>query len=80
VTAGDALDAVIVEAIERGIEQVKDRLGPRAFTAQEAAQRLGVSDETVRRLVRDGHLRAVPHLSHIRIATDELEAFMRGER
>lgn len=70
------LEGAIVDAVRRAVE-VSDT-GPRAYSAAEVADRLGVSDETVYRLVRAGHLRKVPHLIRIRIAEDELARFMAG--
>jgi excisionase family DNA binding protein len=50
-----------------------------AVSAVEAGKMLGVSDDTVRRLVESGHLPRVPHLSLIRIPVEALRRFAAGE-
>jgi excisionase family DNA binding protein len=47
-----------------------------AFTVQEAAQMLGVSDKTVRRLIDRRLLRASRALRHLRIPKNEIERFL----
>jgi excisionase family DNA binding protein len=48
---------------------------PVAVSADRAAETLGVSRDTVRRLIRRGHLPRVPHLSVIRVPVAAIEAF-----
>jgi excisionase family DNA binding protein len=79
VTATDALQGAIVDLIERAVAALVEREGPRAYSAAEVGERLGVSDDTVYRLVQAGQLRPVPHLSPMRISAAALAAFMRGE-
>ena len=55
-TAPDYLEGVVVEALERATARLLDAAGPRAYTAAEVAERLGVSDDTVYRLINDGRL------------------------
>jgi excisionase family DNA binding protein len=47
-----------------------------AFSVQEAAQILGVSDKTVRRLIDRKLLRASRALRHLRIPKKEIERFL----
>lgn len=46
-----------------------------ALSAVDAGIALGVSADTIERLVAAGHLARVPHLGHIRIAVAELDRF-----
>lgn len=48
-----------------------------AYTVQEAAQMLGVSDKTVRRLIARRLLRVSRALRHLRIPKGELERFLK---
>lgn len=48
---------------------------PVAVSADRAAEMLDVSRDTVRRLIRRGHLPRVPHLTVIRIPVAAIEAF-----
>jgi excisionase family DNA binding protein len=48
---------------------------PVAVSADRAAEMLGVSRDTVRRLISRGHLPRVPHLSVIRVPVAAIEAF-----
>jgi len=48
-----------------------------AFSVREAAQMLGVSEKTVRRLINRKLLRASRALRHLRIAKAEVERFLR---
>lgn len=50
-----------------------------AVSAVEAGKMLGVSDDTVRRLIAEGHLPRIPHLSLIRIPVDAIRRFAAGE-
>lgn len=50
-----------------------------ALTAHEAADSLGVSYDTIKRLVAEGKLARVPHLGVIRIPVTSLRAFAEGE-
>ena len=77
--AADALEAYLVDAIQRAVGEVVERSGPRAYSVQEVAARLGISDEGVRRLIIRGHLPTVPHLSPRRISAAALDAFLRGD-
>lgn len=53
---------------------------PRALlTPKEAGQRLGICGASVRKLIREGHLRAVkPPVGGIRIRPSDLEAYIDG--
>lgn len=46
-----------------------------AVSVRRAAELLDVSADTVTRLVKDGHLPRVPHVSIIRIPVAAIEAF-----
>ena len=48
-----------------------------AFTGSEAAQMLGVSDKTIRRLIDRKLLRAARALRHLRIPKTELDRFLK---
>lgn len=51
-------------------------MDPVALSAAQAGEVLGVSEWTIRRLVKDGHLRKVPYLGdRVLIARVELERF-----
>ena len=54
-------------------------MAPLAVSTNVAAEMLGVSDDTVRRLVAAGHLPRVPHLSLIRIPVAAIECYVNGE-
>jgi excisionase family DNA binding protein len=79
VSASDALDDVLTDALARATDRLLEAAGPRAYTPDEVAERLGVSRDTVYRLIRDGHLPVVPHLPKKRIPVAALERFMRGD-
>lgn len=53
-------------------------MAPLAYTTQQVADALQVSDRTVRRMVRKGLLQPVPYLDQrqIRIAAAELHRFL----
>jgi len=78
----DPLGAAVADAIERTLPTVVDRIadhvGPRAFTVAEAARALKISERSVYRLVADGRIAIIPHLSIKRIAASALDDFMRG--
>ena len=78
-TAPDYLEGVVVEALERATARLLDAAGPRAYTAAEVAERLGVSDDTVYRLINDGRLPVIPHLPKRRVSVEALALFMRGD-
>lgn len=80
----DTLERAIADALAAALPGVVDQLaetaGPRAYTVSQVAERLGVSVDTVRRLIRRGHLAAVPHLSPTRVAGAALDEFLAGKR
>ena len=78
-TAADALEVVVVEALERATARLLDNAGPRAYSTAEVADRLGVSDDTVNRLINAGYLPVVPHLPKRRVSVEALDRFMRGD-
>ncbi|MCP5524074.1 MAG: helix-turn-helix domain-containing protein [Verrucomicrobiales bacterium] len=51
-----------------------------AFSIQETAAMLGLSDKSVRRLIWRGLLHPSRALRHIRIPKDEIERFLRETR
>ncbi|HWC39644.1 MAG TPA: helix-turn-helix domain-containing protein [Acidimicrobiales bacterium] len=81
---GDAFTQILAEALARVLPGVVDQLavagGPRAYSVAQVAERLSVSDSTVLRHIRAGHLRTVPHLSPQRISAHALEEFLAGDR
>lgn len=52
---------------------------PKFLTIPEAAVRLGVSSDTIRRRIRTGELRAHLFARKYRIALADLDAMVRGE-
>jgi excisionase family DNA binding protein len=50
------------------------------LTIQQAAERLGVSIDTVRRRIAEGQLRATKHGRVIRISETEIQRFLRASR
>lgn len=79
----DAIEQALAEALTKALPVAVDQLaiigGPRAYTVAQVAVRLDVSETTVRRLIYDGHLLAVPHLNPTRIAARTLDRFLAGE-
>lgn len=53
-----------------------DRL---AYSVQESAVLLSVSDDTVRRMIADGDLRARKARGRVIVPREELESFLHGE-
>lgn len=53
-----------------------DRL---AYSIQEAADLLSVSDDTIRRMIEDGDLRARKARGRVIVPREELESFLHGE-
>lgn len=80
----DQLEQAIAEALANVLPGVVDQLaaigGPRAYTAHQVAERLRVSDATVYRLIKDGDLPRVSHLSPVRVAATALDEFLAGKR
>jgi excisionase family DNA binding protein len=80
----DAIERAVADALANTLPAVVDRLaetaGPRAYAVHQVAQRLEVSDQTVYRLIHDGHLPTVPHLSPARVAAAALDEFLAGKR
>jgi excisionase family DNA binding protein len=79
----DALARAVADAMTHTLPTVVDRLvevgGPRAYSVVQVADRLGLSESTVRQLIRDGHLATVPHLNPIRIAASTLGDFFSAQ-
>ena len=50
-----------------------------AVDAAEAGKRIGLSESSVRRLVRNGHLPRVPHTSRFLVPVDALQRFVDGQ-
>lgn len=71
--AKDDLADVIRDVLS---DVLSDLDGPRAYSVAEVAERLSVSQRTVYRLIEDGYLHRLPHVSLPRIAKPELEAFI----
>jgi hypothetical protein len=69
-TLRDVLPLVAAELADSG--------GPRAYSVTQVADRLGVSEPTVRRLIRSGRLATVPHLSPPRVSGATLADFLAG--
>jgi excisionase family DNA binding protein len=85
-TAGplDTLERAVADALANTLPGVIDQLaqlgGPRAYSVAQVADRLEVSEATVRRLIDAGHLSTVPHLNPKRIAVAALDEFLAGKR
>lgn len=84
-TAGslDALEAAVADALTAALPAALDRLaaaaGPRAYTVAQVADRLEVSEATIRRLIDAGRLLTVPYLNPKRIAVTALDDFLAGK-
>jgi excisionase family DNA binding protein len=80
----DAIERAVADALVNTLPGVVDRLaalaGPHAYSVTHVAERLSVSEQTVYRLIRDGHLTAVPHLKPVRIAASVVDEFLAGKR
>lgn len=76
----DAIERAIEEALEHSLPGVVDRLvevgGPRAYSVLDVAERLNLSEPSVRRLIAAGYIQTVPHLNPTRIAASELDEFL----
>lgn len=82
----DLIEQAVTDALVSALPLALDRLaelgGPRAYRLGEVADRLELSEPTVRALIRDGHLATVPHLPprSPRVAASTLDAFLRGDQ
>ena len=76
----DAIERAVADALANTLPGVVERLaataGPRAYSVAQVAERLGVSDQAVYRLIQAGHIWVVPHLNPKKIAASTLEAFL----
>jgi excisionase family DNA binding protein len=83
-TLTGAIERAIGDALALQLPGVVDRLaevgGPRAYSVAQVAERLDLSESTVRKLIADGHLSTVPHLNPQRIAATALDEFLAGKR
>jgi excisionase family DNA binding protein len=79
----DLIERAIGEALRNALPGVLDDLakmgGPRAYSVAEVADRLGVTEPTVRKLIHEGHLATVPHLSPTRISAVVLAEYLEGK-
>jgi excisionase family DNA binding protein len=81
-TSVDTLARALADALADAVADAYDRLppaGPRAYSVAEVAERLDVSDSTVRRLIATGHLATVAHLHPVRVAAATLDEFLAGK-
>jgi hypothetical protein len=80
----DLIEQAVTDALVSALPLALDRLvelgGPRAYSVAGVADRLEVSEPTVRRLIRAGTLATVPHLSPPRVAASTLDDFLRGHQ
>jgi excisionase family DNA binding protein len=80
VSVTDAIEQAVVDALTATLPGVVDRLaeagGPRAYSVAHVAERLEVSEPTVRRLIHRGYIATVPHLSPVRVSASALEDFL----
>jgi hypothetical protein len=78
----DAIEQILRNALTDILPGVIDRLvevgGPRAYSVTNVAERIAVSESTVRRHIKAGHLQTVPHLSPERVSAAALEEFLAG--
>jgi len=85
-TAGplDALEQALADALTRALPAAVDHIaetgGPRAYSIAQVAERLEISESSVRRLIADGHLPAVPHVNPTRVAATALDELLAGNR
>jgi len=75
---GDLIERAVGNALAAAVERVAATSGPRAYSVEQVANLLGVSRRTVYRLISDGKLPAVPHLTPLRIAASTLDDFLRA--
>jgi len=82
VTQAGPIEQAVTIALAATLPTVVDALaamgGPRAYSVEQIAERLDVSRQTIYRLIRNGDLAAVPHLTPIRIAASTLDDFLRA--
>lgn len=57
---------------------MQQRLGPRLYTYEEAGDELHISERTVRRLVKEGTLKAVRIQSRVFIKQEEIAHYVEG--
>lgn len=63
------------------LEKLIETMDKKVLSIREAAQILGVSQDTIRRAIKSGSLRAfqINERGTYRIPTEEIERFMRGD-
>jgi excisionase family DNA binding protein len=80
----DAIERAVADALINVLPGVVGDLaaiaGPRAYSLGQVAERLDLSESTVRRLIAAGHLPTVPHLNPPRVAAAALDEFLAGKR
>jgi AraC-like DNA-binding protein len=76
----EAIERAIEEALEHSLPGVVDRLaevgGPRAYSVAQVAERLNLSEPSVRRLIAADYIQTVPHLNPTRVAATALDEFL----
>lgn len=79
----EALRVSIVEAVGEALEPLVAVLSkldrepaPLVYTAAEAGLVLGVSDQTVKRWIGEGHIAKLPHTDRVLIPRASVEAFV----
>lgn len=73
-----AVVEAVAEAARAALEEREPRPAPPLLDVSQVAERLGCCEETVRRLVKTGQLRAVTSLGHLRFRVEDVEAFIAG--
>lgn len=76
----DAIEQAIADALTAAADRLAEVSGPRAYSVPQVAERLDVSEQTVRRLIHAGHLPTVPHLNPWRISAAALDEFLNTAR
>lgn len=69
----------ISATITKSVEEPAEALPKLAFSIPQAGQIIGVSDVTIRRLLRRGKLRSLTSLRHKIIPLDEINRFLKSD-
>ena len=75
-----SLDQALADAVRTAVaEALAAKPRPLTYSVPDAAIALGISPDTVRRLIRNGHLPVVPHVGARQLVpVAALEAFVAG--
>jgi excisionase family DNA binding protein len=74
----DALMQRLINYVGKAGERMESKIEQAAFNQVEAAQYLGISDRTVRKMLKEGVIRCVQYGGRTFIAKAELDRFLAG--